>query len=144
MRLIYLLFLLGIGILHGSAFAMETHREDKAGTPISSPSSTQRTVPELVCNGTQFRKISHSTLDTELKESAIRLRLRGNVLYLGQSVSTEKFSGLINKTDRLRWTSGRSTLVLNENFESGTWTTIETVATYIYTLRCAPFDSSRR
>lgn len=132
------------GICAPDATAMEAHRAEKAGRPLPNPESSHRTVPELVCTGTHLRKVIHTSLETQLQESPLRLRLRGNVLYIGQSVSTEKFAGLINKSDKFRWVSGHATLVLNESLDSGVWITAENDMTTTHVLHCEPFDTSRR
>ena len=68
----------------------------------------------------------------------LRLRLRGNLLYLGADSTDEKFFGLINRSDRRRWISGTSTLMLDEALGTGTWARLDLDSTKISPLRCEP------
>lgn len=116
----------------------------QAGRPAPNPDPRARTIPELVCTGERAVTVANDSLEAINAEAPLRLRLRGNLLYLGQSVNTEKFFGLINRVDRRRWTSGTATLLLDEALEHGVWVRLELGSTRISAIHCQPFDSSRR
>lgn len=116
----------------------------QAGRPAPNPDPRARTIPELVCTGERAVTVANDSLEADNAEAPLRLRLRGNLLYLGQSVNTEKFFGLINRVDRRRWTSGTATLLLDEALEHGAWVRLEFGSTRISAIHCQPFDSSRR
>lgn len=101
-------------------------------------------VPELVCTGGRAVNIVNDSLETSSEESPLRLRLRGNLLYIGQTSVSEKFFGLINRSDRRRWVSGNATLVLDDDLKQGVWVRLSTVSTRISAVRCEPFDASKR
>ena len=124
--------------------ASEGSKQNEARQPVKNPDPTRRTVPELVCEATELRLTKNLSLESEVRETPFRIRFRGNVLYLGTSASDEKFAGIINKTDRLRWSAGNATIVISESFAKGTWVVIETDKTYIRPLACQPFDTSKR
>ena len=101
-----------------------------------------RAIPELVCKGARAVTVSNDGLETTNEESPLRLRLRGNLLYVGQTRSNEQFFGLINRSDRRRWTSGTATLVLDEGLERGVWVRLALDTTRISALRCEPFSAA--
>lgn len=112
--------------------------------PLQNPAPRSRTIPELVCTGTQLQVIAHSTLQNSLTDSPFRLRLRGNMVYTGETASSEQFNSLISRTDQRRWTAGNSTLLLDEALERGAWVTVEAERTNLRALSCEAFDTSRR
>lgn len=112
--------------------------------PLQNPAPRSRTIPELVCTGTQLQVIEHLTLENSLTESPFRLRLRGNMVYTGTSASTEQFNSLISRTDQRRWTAGPATLLLDDPLERGAWVTVEAERTSLRTLTCEAFDTARR
>jgi hypothetical protein len=97
-----------------------------------------QSIPELVCTGDRTVAITHTTLATNEVAAPLRLRLRGNLLYLGADSTDEKFFGLINRSDRRRWISGTSTLMLDEALGTGTWARLDLDSTKISPLRCEP------
>lgn len=119
------------------------HKPDTS-KPLSNPDPLRRTVPEIVCTSSKARRTENLTLASTVLENPFRIRIRGNTLYSGATVSDEKFSGLINKTDRLRWTSGKSTLVLDETFKLGAWVIVENNITTVRPLNCQPLDTTKR
>ena len=112
--------------------------------PLQNPPPRSRTIPELVCTGTQLQVIEHSSLQNSLTDSPFRLRLRGNMVYTGESASTEQFNSLISRTDQRRWTAGPSTLLLDDPLKQGAWVTVEADRTSVRALACEEFDTSRR
>lgn len=127
-----------------AAAQRNTPATNQPGVPPPNPDPRARTIPELVCTGERSLTVSNDSLDTTSEEGPLRLRLRGNLLYIGQSANTEKFSGLISRIDRRRWASGNATLVLDEALERGAWIRLEPSSTRITTIFCQAFDSSRR
>jgi hypothetical protein len=111
----------------------------KGGRPAVSPDPRSRAIPELVCTGERTLVVRHDSTATERQETPLRLRLRGNLVYLGESANTEKFSGIINRIDRRRWTSGNATLVLDEPLQAGAWVVTQLSSTRITSIRCTPF-----
>lgn len=116
----------------------------KGGRPAPNPDPRTRTIPELVCSGTQAVTVTHETMESTSEPATLRLRLRGNLLYLGQSATSEKFVGLINRTDLRRWVSGNSTLILDEALQGGVWVRAQLSSTRVTAVSCQPFDSSKR
>lgn len=112
--------------------------------PLQNPAPRSRTIPELVCTGTQLQVVDHLTLENSLTDSPFRLRLRGNMVYTGSSASTEQFNSLISRTDQRRWTAGPSTLLLDDPLERGAWVTVDAERTSVRALSCEAFDTSRR
>lgn len=113
------------------------------GRPVPNPDPRSRVIPELVCTGERTMTVANDTLEANNIEAPLRLRLRGNLIYVGQSANTEKFFSLINRVDRRRWTAGTATLVLDEALEYGAWIQLELGATRISAIRCQPFNSPR-
>jgi hypothetical protein len=85
--------------------------------------------------------VANDSLEANNAEAPLRLRLRGNLIYVGQSANTEKFFALINRVDRRRWVAGTATLVLDEALEYGAWVQLELGSTRISAIRCQPFNS---
>lgn len=112
--------------------------------PLQNPAPRSRTIPELVCTGEQRQDIDHANLQNSLITEPFRLRLRGNMVYTGQSASTEQFTSLISRTDQRRWTAGTSTLLLDDALTRGAWIEVENDRTRVRALSCEAFDSSRR
>lgn len=112
--------------------------------PLQNPAPRSRTIPELVCTGTRRQDIDHGSLQNSLVTEPFRLRLRGNMVYTGQSASTEQFTSLISRTDQRRWTAGTSTLLLDDALTRGAWIEVENDRTRVRSLSCEAFDSSRR
>lgn len=112
--------------------------------PLRTPPLNMREIPELVCQSNRELRVRNDTLETNLSETPLRLRLRGNFLYAGENAGSEKFWSTITRNDRRRWIAGTSTLTLNEALSSGTWTQVEAAIITVRTLSCTPFDSSRR
>lgn len=116
-----------------------TDSGEKARRPTPPPRVNTQSIPELVCTGDRTVTITHTTLATSEVAAPIRLRLRGNLLYLGADTTDEKLFGLINRSDRRRWISGTSTLMLDEALGSGAWARLDLDSTKISPLRCEPF-----
>lgn len=112
--------------------------------PLQNPSPRSRTIPELVCTATQLQVIEHASLQNSLTDAAFRLRLRGNIVYTGDSASTEEFNSLITRTDQRRWSAGNATLLLDEALARGAWVEVEATRTRVRALSCQEFDTSRR
>ncbi|MFZ9478155.1 MAG: hypothetical protein ACO29T_04535 [Steroidobacteraceae bacterium] len=72
------------------------------------------------------------------EDAPLRLRINGNLLYLGQSTNSEKFVGLISRADKRRWTAGTGTLMLDESLQSGVWVRLEVDSTRVASVRCQP------
>lgn len=111
---------------------------EKARRPTPPPRVNTQSIPELVCTGDRTVTITHSTLATSEVAAPLRLRLRGNLLYLGADTTDEKFFGVINRSDRRRWLSGTSTLMLDEALGAGAWARVDLDSTKISPLRCEP------
>jgi hypothetical protein len=128
------------------ATAQETSAAPPAQTvrPLQNPAPRSRTIPELVCTGEQKQEIDHGNLQNSLISEPFRLRLRGNMVYTGQSASSEQFLSLISRTDQRRWTAGTATLLLDDALVQGVWIEVETERTRLRTLTCEAFDTSRR
>lgn len=116
----------------------------KGGNPAPNPDPRSRTIPELVCSGDRTVIVTHESMLPTSEATPLRLRLRGNLLYMGKSANTEKFIGIINRTDRRRWTADNATLILDETLQTGAWIRAQLVSTHITAIRCAPFDSLKR
>jgi len=116
----------------------------KGGRPVPNPDPRSRTIPELVCLAERAVTVTHTNLESASEEAPLRLRLRGNLLYLGQSTNTEKFAGLISRADTRRWVSGEATLILDDALQQGVWIRAQLGATRVTPLACQPFDSSKR
>jgi hypothetical protein len=97
-----------------------------------------QSIPELICTGDRTVTIANTTLAVSEVAAPLRLRLRGNLLYLGADSTDEKFFGLINRSDRRRWISGTSTLMLDEALGAGAWARVDLDSTKISPLRCEP------
>lgn len=111
------------------------------GRPVPNPDPRSRVIPELVCTGERTMTVANDSLEANNAEAPLRLRLRGNLIYVGQSANTEKFFALINRVDRRRWVAGTATLVLDEALEYGAWVQLELGSTRISAIRCQPFNS---
>jgi len=109
-----------------------------ARRPPPDPDPRSRAIPDLVCTGERSVTVATDDLATGSEETPLRLRLRGNLLYLGQNSNDERFFGLINRSDRRRWVSGTSTLLLDEALERGVWVRLSLDGTRISAVRCAP------
>ena len=130
-----------VGALLGSSLSAGSWAADsseKARRPTPPPRVNTQSSPELVCTGDRTVAITHTTLATNEVAAPLRLRLRGNLLYLGADSTDEKFFGLINRSDRRRWISGTSTLMLDEALGTGTWARLDLDSTKISPLRCEP------
>jgi len=114
---------------------------DKARRPPPKPDPRSRAIPELVCTGERVVTVTHEQLETRSEDAPLRLRLRGNLLYLGETAVSERFFGLINRSDRRRWTSGSGTLILDEALEKGVWTRLSLESTRISAVHCEPFGA---
>lgn len=127
--------------------SMQASAANAAGKAVGSapnPDPRSRTIPELVCTGERTVTVNHSTLVSAGDDTPLRLRLRGNLLYVGQSANSEKLVGIINRTDTRRWTADNATLVLDDALQTGVWARTQLASTRITAVRCAPFDSSKR
>jgi hypothetical protein len=111
---------------------------DKARRPTPPPRVNAQSIPELVCTGDRTVTIANTTLATSEVAAPIRLRLRGNLLYLSADTTDEKFFGVINRSDRRRWISGTTTLMLDEALGAGAWARVDLDSTKISPLRCEP------
>lgn len=112
--------------------------------PMKTPDARSRAIPELVCTSERQLTIANDTLETTVSSTPLRIRLRGNMLYTGQTAGTEKFSSLISRNDRRRWVTATSILTLDEELVIGTLTDVKPTATTIRPLLCEPFDTSKR
>lgn len=112
--------------------------------PIKSPSMRSRAIPELVCTSEQELTITNGSLKTTVADTPLRLRLRGNMLYTGESTGTEKFISLISRSDRRRWVTATAILTLDDELVIGTLTDVKPEITTIRPLICEPFDTSKR
>lgn len=110
--------------------------------PVAPPDPRSRSVPELLCTGTRATTVPHDTLEAVTEGAPLRLRINGNLLYLGQSTNAEKFVGLISRTDKRRWTAGTGTLILDDALQSGVWVRLEAASTRIASVRCQPLPPS--
>jgi hypothetical protein len=88
--------------------------------------------------------IDNQSLETKTSDEPFRLRLRGNLLYIGQTAGTEKFSSTISRNDRRRWVTATSILTLDEDLVIGTLTDVKANTITLRPLICEPFDSSKR
>jgi hypothetical protein len=113
---------------------------EKARRPTPRPALSAQAIPELVCTGARAVTITHASLAAREEATPLHLRLRGNLLYLGPDAPSEKFFGLINRSDRRRWTSGTATLRLDESLQSGVWSRSSLDSTQVSAVRCNPFD----
>ncbi|MFM7395906.1 MAG: hypothetical protein ACKO42_02150 [Gammaproteobacteria bacterium] len=130
--------LLALILVSSTSWAAET--SEKARRPTPKPDPRARAIPELVCTGERAATVTNDSLETKIEESPLRLRLDGNLLYLGETATSERFFGLINRSDRRRWTSGTATLLLDEALEQGVWTRLTLGSTRITAVHCVPFD----
>lgn len=133
---------LSMVLLSSAAWAAEP--PGNARRPPPAPDPRVQAIPELVCAGERAVNIVNDGLETSSEESPLRLRLRGNLLYIGQTSISEKFFGLINRSDRRRWVSGDATLVLDEDLKQGVWVRLSSISTRISAVRCEPFNTSKR
>lgn len=132
--------LLAFMLVSTASWAEDT--SGKARRPPPKPDPRSRAVPELVCTGDRAVTVTNEALGTQNEEAPLRLRLRGNLLYLGETPVNERFFGLINRSDRRRWNSGSGTLILDEALESGVWVRLNLDSTRISAVRCEPADRS--
>lgn len=112
--------------------------------PIKTPDARSRAIPELVCSADRLMTIDNQSLETRTSDEPFRLRLRGNLLYVGQAAGTEKFSSTIARNDRRRWITATSILTLDEDLVIGTLTDVKANIVTLRPLICEPFDSSKR
>lgn len=131
-------------VLLDSRLALAASSTSKPGAPIPEPDPRARAIPELVCTGEQTVTVTHEPLVSNSAKTPLRLRIRGNLLYIGESANSEKFSGIINRTDTRRWIADNGTLVLDADLKSGAWVRIQLLSTSITAVRCVPFESSNR
>lgn len=117
---------------------------DKARRPPPKPDVRSRAIPELVCTSDRAITVTNTSLATKSEEAPLRLRISGNLLYLGENAVNERFFAIINRVDRRRWSSGTATLVLDEALGQGVWTNLTLDATRISAVRCEPFDAPPR
>jgi hypothetical protein len=106
--------------------------------PVAPPDPRSRSVPELLCSASRATNVAHDTLQAVTEDAPLRLRINGNLLYLGQSTNSEKFVGLISRADKRRWTAGTGTLMLDESLQSGVWVRLEVDSTRVASVRCQP------
>jgi hypothetical protein len=115
-----------------------TDSSGKGRRPTPPPRVNTQSIPELVCTGDRTVTIANTTLAVSEAAAPLRLRLRGNLLYLGADTTDEKFFGLINRSDRRRWISGTTTLMLDEALGAGAWARVDPDSTKVSPLRCEP------
>ncbi len=130
-----------------AAFASDPQPPTKTANsaqPMKTPDARSRAIPELVCSGDRLMTIDGQSLDTKVTDEPFRLRLRGNLLYIGQTAGTEKFSSTITRNDRRRWVTATSVLTLDEELVLGTLTEVTANSVTMRPLICEPFDSSKR
>ena len=113
-----------------------------AAQPVAPPDPRSRSVPELLCTGSRATTVAHDTLEAATEDAPLRLRINGNLLYLGQSTNAEKFVGLISRADKRRWSAGTGTLILDDALQSGVWVRLEAASTRIASVRCQPLPPS--
>ena len=131
-------------VLLDARLALGASTTSKPGAPIPEPDPRSRVIPELVCTGEQTVTVTHDPLVSTSAKTPLRLRIRGNLLYIGESANSEKFSGIINRTDTRRWIADNGTLVLDTDLKSGAWVRIQLSSTRITAVSCVPFESSNR
>ncbi len=112
--------------------------------PMKTPDARTRAIPELVCSADRLMTIDNQSLEAKTTDEPFRLRLRGNLLYVGQTAGTEKFASTIARNDRRRWVTATSILTLDEDLVIGTLTDVKPTTMTIRPLICEPFDSSKR
>jgi len=112
--------------------------------PMKTPDARSRAIPELVCSADRLMTIDNQSLETKTSDEPFRLRLRGNLLYIGQTAGTEKFSSTIARNDRRRWVTATAILTLDEDLVIGTLTDVKANTITLRPLICEPFDSSKR
>lgn len=117
---------------------------DKARRPIPKPDPRARAIPELVCTSDRAVTVTTSTLDAKSETVSLRLRVSGNLLYLGENAVNERFFATINRVDRRRWASGTAVLTLDEALATGLWTNMTPDFTRISAVRCEPFGTLPR
>lgn len=117
---------------------------EKARRPPPKPDPRARAIPELVCTGDRAVTITNESLESKSEESPLRLRLDGNLLYIGETTVSEKFFGLINQSDRRRWTVGTATLILDEDLQQGVWVRLTLGTTRVRAVHCEPFGTTPR
>jgi len=88
--------------------------------------------------------VTTSTLDAKSETVSLRLRVSGNLLYLGENAVNERFFATINRVDRRRWASGTAVLTLDEALATGLWTNMTPDFTRISAVRCEPFGTLPR
>ena len=141
---------LSVGMaISGSAMANEEAPAKPAapanpGRPIPPPDPKSRVVPELVCTSERLLTINHEDLSTSTSDSPRRLRLRGNLVYMGNMNGNETFWGTINRTDRRRWSAATAVLVLDEDLRHGSWVDVQARNTFIRYLTCAAAETPKR
>jgi hypothetical protein len=96
----------------------------------------------LLCTASRTTTVAHDTLEAATADGPLRLRINGNLLYLGQSTNAEKFAGLVSRADKRRWTAGTGTLILDDALQSGVWVRLEAASTRIAAVRCQPLPPS--
>lgn len=131
-------------VLLDTQLALGASTASKPGAPIPEPDPRARAIPELLCTGEQTVTVAHDPLVSTSAKTLLRLRVRGNLLYIGESANSEKFSGIINRTDTRRWVADNGTLVLDADLKSGAWVRIQLASTRVTAVRCVPFESSNR
>jgi hypothetical protein len=117
---------------------------DKARRPIPKPDPRARAIPELVCTSDRTVTVAKNTLDTKSEELPLRLRISGNLLYIGENAVNERFFATINRVDRRRWASGTAILTLDEALTTGLWTNLTPDFIRISAVRCEPFGTLPR
>lgn len=130
-----------------TALASDTPAPTKTANsaqPMKTPDARTRVIPELVCSAERLMTIDNARLETQTSDEPFRLRLRGNLLYTGQTAGTEKFASTIARNDRRRWVTATSILTLDEDLVVGTLTDVKAATVTIRPLLCEPFDSSKR
>ena len=138
--------LVGSGV-SSAAFASDPQSPTKTANsaqPMKTPDARSRAIPELVCSGDRLMTVDGQALDAKVTNEPFRLRLRGNLLYIGQTAGTEKFSSTIARNDRRRWVTATSVLTLDEELVLGTLTEVKANSVTMRPLICEPFDSSKR
>ena len=135
----FIALLLAFTLVSPTSWASDS--SDKARRPPPKPDPRSRAIPELVCTGDRAVTVANDELGTQAEESPLRLRLRGNLLYLGGTAVDERFFGLINRSDRRRWVSGSGTLILDEALEKGVWVRLTLDSTRISAVQCESFGA---
>lgn len=123
-----------------------TAGEGKGPAILVNPDPKQRTIPELSCEWRELGAIDNESLKYRHLDVNMRLRLRGQFLYLrgGSDAQDERLIGVITRIERRRWQSDHHLIILDESLDKGTFLTIEDNETKIRPITCKPIDTSLR